>query len=205
LPPDRSRAAVAPHGGFEPLLGTKPHRLWISVTRRSGDLGCHHRAMSHSTLRKRATRGERLAEGTAFDAAGGETARSGGGVARRIARLGRPSRHRPRRGRATVRVLCGAPMIVDGPRGFGFFFLAFKPDLLMPAATFKRRVAAFATRIRGSKRRTQRRVCRSSVRRRSGAQRRQSGIVVADEVHRAIVALAIKKTKGAPRVRRRSP
>jgi delta1-piperideine-2-carboxylate reductase len=197
-----SRAAVAPQGGTEPLLGTNPMAFGFPSRGDPVIWDVTTAAMSHSTLRKRAERGARLEEGAAFDADGRETRDPAAALQGALRAWGG---HRGA-GLAIVAqlfgILSGAPLIVDGPRGFGFFFLAFKPDLLMPAATFKRRVAALSARIRASKTTgAPPRVPfeRSAQERR---QRQQQGIELADDVHGAILALATNKPKGAARVRR---
>jgi LDH2 family malate/lactate/ureidoglycolate dehydrogenase len=201
-----SRAAVAPHGATAPLLGTNPLAFGFPARGEPIIWDVTTAALSHGTLRKMAEQGEPLEPGTAYDAAGNETRDAAAALKGALRAWGG---HRGS-GLAVVAqllgILAGAPVLVDGPRNFGFFFLAFKPDLLMPAVAFKRRAAELAARVRQSGGKSSRKGAQPRLPfERSAATRRErqkNGIPIDDDLHAAIVALA-ETPKGAARVRRR--
>ncbi|MGE3703076.1 MAG: Ldh family oxidoreductase [Hyphomicrobiaceae bacterium] len=146
-----STARVAPHGGADAIFGTNP-MAWgfpadgeplvvdfSSAKIAWGDVLYHHK------------RGKTLEEGVAVDPDGNPTVdplqalagailpwggARGLGVATIVQALG---------------ILAGSPPVMRETGGWGYFFLAFNPDLLMPRYEFKRRVAELRLTVESSR------------------------------------------------------
>ena len=145
-----SSRAVAPLGGMRPMLGTNPIAVGIPT---AGDplildMGTSAFMMTELMLRER--RGELLPEGVAIGPDGAPTrdpatARAGAllpfgghkgfGLGLIVQALG---------------LLAGSAL--DAERDNGYLFVAFKPDLLMPADDFNRQISGLIARIKATPR-----------------------------------------------------
>jgi LDH2 family malate/lactate/ureidoglycolate dehydrogenase len=197
-----SRAAVAPHGGSAALLGTNPLAFGFPARGAPVIWDVSTAALSHAVLRQRTALGTPLDEGMAQDLAYDAQGRPTCDAAAALTGALRPWGGHRGSGLAIVAqlfgILAGAPVVAD--RSFGFFILAMRPDLLLPAATFKRQVATLAARIAASRPRrpgTPPRVpfARSARERRH---RQDAGLELSAPAYHALTALA----QGEARVRR---
>lgn len=193
-----TRAATAPHGSSEPLLGTNPiafgfptkgDPIILDIRTASGSLG---RVSIAAQL------GQALAHDTAFDRGGAPTRDPN---AARAGSFGTWGGHRSS-GLGIVAqlfgILAGSEAVIDDAHGWGFFVLAFRPDLLMPADIFEQRARQLAERVRASRPiddgSPPRMPFEASARARKLAEER--GIEVDGEVYRALVALCGAQTPG---------
>jgi LDH2 family malate/lactate/ureidoglycolate dehydrogenase len=141
-----TRAAVAPYGGREALLGTNPVAFGFPTGHDPVILDIATSATSLGEVIIAETLGTLLPDGVALDKDGRPTrdpkaARSGSYLAwggHRGAGLGLVAQ--------LFGILAGSAPVI-GDDGWGFFALAFKPELLMPKTVFRKRAAALARHI----------------------------------------------------------
>jgi LDH2 family malate/lactate/ureidoglycolate dehydrogenase len=145
-----SSPLVAPPGGIRPVLGTNP--IAIAVPSSRGpivlDIGTSAYMMTEVMLRERL--GELLPEGVALGP-GGEPTRDPT-AARRGALL--PFGGYKGFGLALMMQALGllAGSGLDAESDYGYLFVAFRPDLFGPAATFERQVTHLIERIKATPR-----------------------------------------------------
>jgi LDH2 family malate/lactate/ureidoglycolate dehydrogenase len=142
--------AVAPFGGTKPALGTNPIAIGVPTARGPVvlDMGTSAFMMTELMLRER--RGEALPEGVALDEAGRPT--TDPAAARRGALL--PFGGYKGFGLALMvqllAVLGGSTLDLDGE--YGYLFIVFKPELLMPLEDFKRQATELIDRVKATPR-----------------------------------------------------
>ena len=142
---------VAPHGGTEGRFGTNPICFGFPT---GGDpviwdIGTSQ--VMHAEVMLAGRRGERLADGIAFDAEGRPTTDPQAALAGAFAPWGG---HKGSGLGIVVQLLgalAGAPVLPPDLAGFGFLMLALKPDLMLPAAAYKARVAEYAETVRATR------------------------------------------------------
>ena len=144
-------ARVAPFGGIDRLLGTNPLAIAFPSADEPliVDIGTSSTSWGDVVLCR--AKGEPLPAGVAIDIDGRPTldpeaalagaflpwgGQRGSGLSLAIHLLG---------------VLAGSPVVIDGSRGFGLFFLVFDPALLMPREQFRSRVSEFRKVIQASR------------------------------------------------------
>jgi LDH2 family malate/lactate/ureidoglycolate dehydrogenase len=137
---------VAPPGGTRAILGTNP--IAISIPSSRGpivlDMGTSAFMMTEVMLRERL--GEPLPEGVAIGPDGKPTRDAA--LARQGALL--PFGGYKGFGLALMMQALGllGGLGPNGERDYGYLFIAFKPDLLGPAAAFEREVSALIDRVK---------------------------------------------------------
>ena len=146
-----SSQLVAPPGGIRPVLGTNP--IAIAVPASSGplvlDMGTSAYMMTELMLRERL--GQLLPEGVALGP-GGEPTRDAS-LARRGALL--PFGGYKGFGLALMIQALGllSGLGPNGESGYGYLFIAFRPELLGPTQLFEREVTRLIERIKATPRR----------------------------------------------------
>jgi len=145
-----SSRLVAPPGGIRPVLGTNPLAIAVPSSREPIvlDMGTSAYMMTGVMLRERL--GELLPEGVALGP-GGEPTRDPA-LARRGALL--PFGGYKGFGLALMMQALGllAGTGSDAESGYGYLFIAFRPDLLGPADIFERQVTQLIERVKATPR-----------------------------------------------------
>ncbi|CAG0991092.1 L-2-hydroxycarboxylate dehydrogenase (NAD+) [Burkholderiales bacterium] len=144
-------ARVAPFGGAERILGTNP----VAFAFPCGDdpvvldIGTSGVTWGEALLRQ--ATGRPLDAGTAVDAEGRETTDPAAALAGAFLSWGGPRGSCLAFAAQLFGMLAGSDPVLRETRNSGFFFLALKPDLLMPAEAFETRVAALRDAVRRSR------------------------------------------------------
>jgi LDH2 family malate/lactate/ureidoglycolate dehydrogenase len=146
-----SGAAVAPHGGSQPVLGTNPIAFALPGADGPLVLDMGTSAFMGTDLALRVRLGTPLPEGVAIDRDGNPT---------RDARAARDGALLPFGGHkgfglglivAALGLLGGGALGADkneGGKTDGYVFIAFRPDLLVPLADLERELAALIARVK---------------------------------------------------------
>jgi LDH2 family malate/lactate/ureidoglycolate dehydrogenase len=144
-------ARVAPYGGAEAILGTNP----VAFAFPCGDdpvvldIGTSGVTWGEALLRQ--ATGRPLDTGSAVDHDGRETTDPAAALAGAFLPWGGARGGCLAFAAQILGILAGSDPIVRENRNCGFFFLAFKPDLLLPAAQFAARVSALREAVRASR------------------------------------------------------
>lgn len=188
-----SAARVAPHGGIDRLLGTNPITFAFPATGSPlvvdfatastmwGDV-IHHQII-----------GRPLPEGRAVDADGLPTLDPTAALAGAILPWGGPRGSGVSIIVQALGILGGSDPIIDEAGKWGYFFMVFDPELLMPVDDFKRNIDIMRERIESSRPSPGRdavRVPGSSTERKIAEGRTRGWIEVDEEVLQAIRLLS---------------
>lgn len=144
-------ARVAPFGGADRVLGTNP----VAFAFPCGDepvildIGTSGVTWGEALLRQ--ATGRPLDPGTAIDADGRETTDPELALAGAFLTWGGVRGSCLALAAQLLGILAGSDPVLHETRNSGFFFLAFKPDLLMPADKFQDRVAHLREAVRRSR------------------------------------------------------
>ena len=136
-----STARVAPYGGIDAIFGTNPLAFAFPCEGEPlvVDVGTSAATWGELLLRKRT--GRKLDSNMAVDAAGQITDDPSAGLVGAILPWGG---HRGSGLSLAVQVLgilAGSKLVIDDVDQYGFFFMVFDPELLMPLGEFKSKVA----------------------------------------------------------------
>jgi LDH2 family malate/lactate/ureidoglycolate dehydrogenase len=142
---------VAPAGGTEPRFGTNP--ICFGFPGEAGpviwDIGISDIIHAQAVMARRL--GQALPDGAAFDAGGHPTTDPVAALGGAFVAWGG---HRGSGLGIVVQILgmmAGSPATPDHLADFGFLIIAFKPDLLTPLDSFRRKVSAYADLIRATR------------------------------------------------------
>ena len=144
-------ARVAPFGGADRILGTNP----IAFAFPCGDepvvldIGTSGVTWGEALLRQ--ATGRPLDSGTAVDSEGRETTDPAAALAGAFLTWGGARGSSLAFAAQLFGILAGSDPVLREARNSGFFFLALKPDLLMPADAFEARVASLREIVRRSR------------------------------------------------------
>ncbi|MFC1534696.1 Ldh family oxidoreductase [Thermodesulfobacteriota bacterium] len=190
-----SMASVAPNGATEAILGTNPIAFGFPSTGDPviWDIGTS--SMTHGVMEMYKRLNKELPQGVAMDREGNPTrnpaealqgavhawgGHKGSGLSIVVQLLG---------------MLCDTAPVLKDLGGFGFFIIAMRPDLLMPAEVFKKRVAELSTEIRGARPEKTGLSARMPFERSAEERRRRlkEGIDLPDANYQALVTLCERK------------
>ena len=144
-------ARVAPFGGADRILGTNP----VAFAFPCGDepvvldIGTSGVTWGEALLRQ--ATGRQLDSGVAVDAEGRETTDPAAALAGALLTWGGARGSCLAFAAQLFGILAGSDPVLTETRNSGFFFLAFKPDLLMPADEFAARIASLRETVRRSR------------------------------------------------------
>ncbi|MBZ0149495.1 MAG: Ldh family oxidoreductase [Pseudorhodoplanes sp.] len=153
-------ARVAPFGGAERILGTNPVAFAFPCEGEPIVLDIGTSAVTWGETLLRQAAGRPLDAGAAIDAQGRETVDPAEALAGAFLTWGGARGSAISIAAQLLAILGGSEPVVKEEGLSGFFFLAFKPELLMPAEEF----AARAATLREAVRRSRRAVGRDTVR-----------------------------------------
>jgi LDH2 family malate/lactate/ureidoglycolate dehydrogenase len=187
-----STARVAPHGGADRIFGTNPMAFGFPADGDPLIVDFSSAMMAWGDVLYHEKLGKPLPEGVAVDPEGKPTLDPTLALAGAILPWGGP------RGLAVgtivqvLGILAGSPVVMHETGGWGYFFLAFNPELLMPLPEFKKRVADLRTTVETS--RTMHgfdtvRMPGTGSRNRIKEKQRQDYIEIEDEIYETIRAL----------------
>lgn len=144
-------ARVAPFGGAERILGTNPIAFGFPCGEEPVILDIGTSAVTWGeTLLRQATQ-RPLEPGTAVDAEGRPTNDPTAALAGAFLTWGGARGGCLAFAAQLFGILAGSDPVLRETRNSGFFFLAFKPELLMPADEFGARVSALRAAVEGSR------------------------------------------------------
>lgn len=144
-------ARVAPFGGAERILGTNPVAFAFPCEGEPVVLDIGTSAVTWGETLLRQATGRPLDGGTAVDARGRETLDPAEALAGAFLTWGGARGSAVSMAAQLLAVLGGSEPVVDDAGLSGFFFLAFQPDLLMPADAFAARAAQLRDTVRRSR------------------------------------------------------
>ena len=142
---------VAPAGSIDALFGTNPIAVAVPTQDEPIVLDMSTALSNVGGLRRAARLGERIAPGIAIGPDGEPTqdpdlglegailpfgGHKGSGLAMIVQCLG---------------LLGGGPVIPEGMGGFGYFFLVFDPEIVMPAGDYRARTSELVERVRAGR------------------------------------------------------
>jgi len=144
-------ARVAPFGGADRILGTNPMAFAFPCGDEPVilDIGTSGVTWGEALLRQ--ATGRPLDPGTAVDSEGRETTDPAAALAGAFLTWGGARGSCLAFAAQLFGILAGSDPVLTETRNSGFFFLALKPDLLMPADEFAARVASLRERVRRSR------------------------------------------------------
>lgn len=184
-----SQPVVAAHGGILPVFGTNPIAFALPCDPEPVIFDMGTSATNGGDVRLAKRLGESIPAGVAIDKEGRPTqdpnavgailpfgGYKGSGLAFIVQVFG---------------MLGGAPMQRDGVRGWGSLFVVFKPELLMPAADFKKNLVDFVAEIKNGPRQAGVDEIRIPGERafRERARHRQEGVEIDRAIYDALLAL----------------
>lgn len=146
-----STARVAPYGGIDRLLGTNPIALAFPATDTPLVVDFSSASTMWGDVLYHQQIGKPLPEGRAVDDSGHPTTDPAAALAGAILTWGGP------RGSAlsvivqALGILGGSDPIVGEAGKWGYFFMAFDPELLMPLEEFKKNINTMRSAIEGSR------------------------------------------------------
>jgi LDH2 family malate/lactate/ureidoglycolate dehydrogenase len=186
---------VAPEGGKRPMLGTNPLSAAFPTDQEPMVIDLGTAAIMRGELALRNRLGEALPDGTAIDQAGRPTRDPQAALAGSILAFGGPDRHK---GYAlslmvqTFGIVAGAAIPHGRARDYAHLLVAFKPDLLVPEAEFRRHVSRLIAEIKATPTRDGVEAVRVPSERSFGLreQARRDGILVDRKVVDALIAMA---------------
>lgn len=144
-----SNQSVAPPGGAEGVIGTNPVSFAFPTGAEPFVVDVSTSAMAGTELKFMARRGETLAEGVAVDADGNPTLDPA--AAKWILPLAGHKGFALAMAMQSMGVLAGSPQDEQG--AYGYLFVAFRPDLLMPAEAYRRDMDAMLAKVKSVRRR----------------------------------------------------
>ncbi len=187
-----STARVAPHGGADRIFGTNPMAFAFPADGEPLIVDFSSAKMAWGDVLYHQKLGLPLPEGTAVDPDGAPTLDPAQALAGAILPWGGARGM----GVATIvqvlGILAGSPPIMQETGGWGYFFLAFKPGLLMPLDDFKHRVDALRRAVESSRPSAGNDAVRmpgTGSRNRSRETASRDLIEIDDEIYRSILAI----------------
>ncbi|HEY9280615.1 MAG TPA: Ldh family oxidoreductase [Eoetvoesiella sp.] len=143
-----SRQQVAPPGGALPALGTNPIAFGFPTENEPLLIDLGTSAIMFTDLALRVRRGELLPEGVAIDADGSPTRDP------LLASLGAVLPFGGHKGFALAMAMQALGVLAgsgeDSEKSAGYLIIAFKPDLMMPLADYRRELSANVARIKAT-------------------------------------------------------
>lgn len=143
-------AMVAPSGGREPLLGTNPITVAFPAPGQPVVCDMSTSAITWGELQLAARVGESVPPDVAVDATGAPTTDPAAALLGAALPWGGHKGYALSLAVQLFAVLSGGDPVPEAYGNFGFFFLLFRPDLLMPEDTFRTRVGELIDRIKTS-------------------------------------------------------
>lgn len=181
---------VAPLGGAKASIGTNPVAFGFPCEGEAFVLDMGTSAFMSTDLQFRQRRGERLPEGVAIDAQGRPTRdpadlKKGGA----ILPFGGYKGFGLAMAMQAFGVLAGSATDVE--QSYGYFVMAFRPDLLIPLDEYRRDLAAMLARVKATPRQPGVDEIRLPSERafRERARNRREGIVIDRKIYDALLAL----------------
>lgn len=144
-------ARVAPFGGAERILGTNPIAFAFPCDGDPVVLDIGTSAVTWGEVLLRQATGRSLDAGTAVDAQGRVTTDPTAALEGAFLTWGGARGSCLAFAAQILGILAGSDPVLNETRNSGMFFLALKPDLLMPAAAFRERVASLREAVRASR------------------------------------------------------
>lgn len=183
---------VAPYGGIDRILGTNPLAFAFPCEPEPLIIDIGTAATTWGEVLLRQKTGEPLPEGWAVDAQGNSTADPAAALAGAFLPWGGHRGYGLSLVAQVFGILAGSKVVIDRSADFGFFFLVFDPELLMPLDVFKQRVAELRDHIKAS--RPQKRAASVRVPGEASQRRRAEGakrgiIHVDDRVYEGLLQL----------------
>jgi LDH2 family malate/lactate/ureidoglycolate dehydrogenase len=182
-------AMVAPPGGARPALGTNPIAFGFPMDPEPLVIDLGTSAFMGTDLQFRQRLGIPLPEGVALDRHGRPTTDAEAARHGALLSFGGHKGYALALATHALGVLCSA---VPTPESTGYLFIAFKPDLFVPAETYRRALAAEIAAIKATPRQDGVAEIRIPGERayRERARLAREGIEIDRRIHDALVALA---------------
>jgi LDH2 family malate/lactate/ureidoglycolate dehydrogenase len=183
---------VLPHGGREPALGTNPIAFGFPTSKDPFiiDLGTAGMMLGEIVLRSRT--GRTLPEGIAIDESGTPTTDPNEALKGGVFPFGGHRGYALSLGIQAMCLLAGSARGAHPGEAYGFMFLVFDPEVLMPRSEFGAALHELIEKIRSTPPLDPNEPVRIPSERafRERERNRATGIPLAPEVHRQLVALA---------------
>ena len=183
---------VLPHGGAKPALGTNPIAFGFPTSRDPFivDFGTAGMMLGEVILRSRT--GKALPEGIAIDADGAPTTNPDAALKGGVFPFGDHRGYALSLGIQSMCLLAGAARAYKPKQDYAFMFLVFDPEVLMPRAEFEGALHALIENIRNTPPLDPNEPVRIPSERafKERERNRKTGIPIAPEVHRQLVALS---------------
>jgi L-2-hydroxycarboxylate dehydrogenase (NAD+) len=187
---------VLPHGGAKPMLGTNPIAFGFPTPKNPFiiDFGTAGMMLGELVLRSRT--GQTLPEGIAIDSKGSPTTDPNEALEGGVFPFGDHRGYALSLGIQAMCLLAGSARARHPGEAYGFMFLVFDPELLMPRSEFESALHDLIESIRNTPPLDPNEPVRIPSERafKERERNRKLGIPVAPEVHRQLVALAERRS-----------
>lgn len=186
---------VLPHGGAKPALGTNPIAFGFPTSKDPFiiDFGTAGMMLGEVILRSRT--GDTLPEGIAVDSKGAPTTDPDEALKGGVFPFGGHRGYALSLGIQSMCLLAGAARAYRPKQDYAFMFLVFDPEVLMPRSEFEAALHELIENIRNTPPLDPNQTVRIPSERafRARERNRKTGIPIAPQVHRQLVALAERK------------
>jgi LDH2 family malate/lactate/ureidoglycolate dehydrogenase len=141
---------VLPHGGMRPALGTNPLAIGFPCARGPVIFDMGTASVMRSDVIFHARIGRELPEGVALDAAGHPTRDATAALQGGILPFGGPKGYGLSFAIQAMCLLAGAALPRKQIQDYGFLFIVFDPELLIPAEQFKTQVEELIAQVKAT-------------------------------------------------------